>query len=240
VLTDAMPQIVFASRPDGTVEYLNRRWYEFTGRPTIAIDEDPWIDAVHPSDRVAALKAWSDAVMANRPHEDELRIWSAQSRTYRWHLVRVVPVRDASGTIVRWYGTSTDIDDRRQAEEALRKNEWNLRTLRAELETRVAKRTLELLRANETLRREIEVRRRVEADLRASEERFAKAFRASLDAICIASQPAFRIIELNDRWESTFGYARDESSGTRSISYTCMRPSTIRNESPSSCGRGAS
>jgi PAS domain S-box-containing protein len=213
VLTDGMPQIVFASRPDGTVEYLNRRWYEFTGRPTIAIDEDPWIDAVHPSDRVAALKAWSDAVMANRPHEDELRIWSAQSRTYRWHLVRMVPVRDASGTIVRWYGTSTDIDDRRQAEEALRKNEWNLRTLRAELETRVAKRTLELLRANETLRREIEVRRRVEADLRASEERFAKAFRASLDAICIASQPAFRIIELNDRWESTFGYARDESVG---------------------------
>ena len=85
--------------------------------------------------------------------------------------------------------------------------------MRAELETRVAKRTLELLRANETLRREIDVRRRVEADLRASEERFAKAFRASLDAISIASQPGFRIIELNDRWEAMFGYARDESIG---------------------------
>ena len=213
VLADAMPQIVFTARPDGTMEYFNRKWYEFTGRPTVAIDEDAWLDAIHPSERAAGLKSWSDNVKASRPHEHEARIWSAQSRTFRWHLIRALPVHDESGTVARWYGTATDIDDHRQAEEALRKNDWHLRSLRAELENRVARRTLELLRTNETLRNEIEVRRRVEVALRASEERFAKAFRASLDAIAIASQPGFRIIELNDRWESTFGYARDESIG---------------------------
>jgi len=95
----------------------------------------------------------------------------------------------------------------------LRESEWNLRVLRSELETHVAKRTLELSRANSTLRQEVDVRRRVENALRASEERFSKAFRASLDAISIVSQPDSRILELNDRWEAVFGYSRDYAIG---------------------------
>jgi PAS domain S-box-containing protein len=122
-------------------------------------------------------------------------------------------VRDASGAIVHWYGTATDIDDHKRAEQALRESEWSLRLLRSELETHVAKRTVELSRANMTLREEVGVRRRVEKALRASEERFAKAFRASLDAISIVSQPDSRILEINDRWEATFGHARDYSIG---------------------------
>jgi PAS domain S-box-containing protein len=96
-------------------------------------------------------------------------------------------------------------------EQALRESEWNLRVLRSELENHVAKRTIELSKANRSLRDEVEVRRHIEKELRASEERFAKAFRASLDAIAIASHPGARIIELNDRWEAVFGYARDEA-----------------------------
>jgi PAS domain S-box-containing protein len=72
---------------------------------------------------------------------------------------------------------------------------------------------MELSRANSTLRQEVDVRRRVESALRASEERFAKAFRASLDAISIVSQPDSRILELNDRWEAMFGHARDYAIG---------------------------
>lgn len=213
VLADAMPQIVFTARPDGNVDYLNRKWYELTGSPVGDVSPESWMAALHPSDRTGVAESWLANVRAGRPHETEARIWSAGAGTYRWHLARALPVRDASGEIVHWYGTATDIDDHKRAEQALRESEWSLRLLRSELETHVAKRTVELSRANMTLREEVDVRRRVEKALRASEERFAKAFRASLDAISIVSQPDWRILEINDRWEAMFGHSRDNTIG---------------------------
>jgi PAS domain S-box-containing protein len=213
VLADAMPQIVFTASPNGSIDYFNRKWYELTGTLGGPVDDDTWLDALHPSDRIGSLQSWRDDVRAGRPHEHEGRFWSARDGTYRWFLARALPVRDESGAIVRWYGTATDIDDHKRVEQALRESEWNLRVLRSELENHVAKRTLELSKANMSLRQEVEMRRRVEKALRASEERFAKAFRASLDAIAIASEPGARILELNDRWEAMFGYARDDAIG---------------------------
>ena len=213
VLADAMPQIVFTAKPDGTVDYFNRKWYELTGSPADDVSGEAWMAALHPSDRAAGAESWLASVRAGRPHENEARIWSAGAGTYRWHLARALPVRDESGAITHWYGTATDIDDHKRAEQALRESEWNLRVLRSELETHVAKRTVELSRANLTLRQEVDVRRRVEKALRASEERFSKAFSASLDAISIVSQPDSRILELNDRWEAVFGYSRDYAIG---------------------------
>jgi len=208
-----MPQIVFTAKPDGTVDYFNRKWYELTGSPAGDVSAEAWMAALHPSDRAAGAESWLASVRAGRPHENESRIWSADAGAFRWHLARALPVRDESGTIVHWYGTATDIDDHKRAEQALRESEWNLRVLRSELETHVAKRTMELSRANQTLRQEVDVRRRVETALRSSEERFSKAFRASLDAISIVSHPGSRILELNDRWEAMFGYSRDDAIG---------------------------
>jgi PAS domain S-box-containing protein len=213
VLADAMPQIVFIAKPDGTIDYFNRKWYELTGSPAGEVSPETWMAALHPSDRAGGAESWLASVSVGRPHENEARIWSAGAGTYRWHLARALPVRDESGAIVHWYGTATDIDDHKRAEQTLRESEWSLRVLRSELETHVAKRTMELSRANSTLRQEVDVRRRVESALRASEERFAKAFRASLDAISIVSQPDSRILELNDRWEAMFGHARDYAIG---------------------------
>jgi PAS domain S-box-containing protein len=213
VLADAMPQVVFTAKPDGTIDYFNRKWYELTGTPNGEVHADTWLDAIHPSDRVGCYETWLWNVRAGRPHEYEGRVWSAKAGTYRWHLARALPVREESGAIVRWYGTATDIDDHKRAEHALRESEWNLRVLRSELETHVAKRTTELSRANLTLRQEVDVRRQVEKALRASEERFSKAVRASLDAIAIASQPDSRVLELNDRWEAMFGYSRVYAMG---------------------------
>ncbi|HEX5073023.1 MAG TPA: PAS domain S-box protein [Gemmatimonadaceae bacterium] len=213
VLADAMPQIVFTAKPDGTVDYINRKWHELTGSPPGDVSPDTWLAAIHPNDRAAGTESWLASVQAGRPYENEARIWSAGAGTYRWHLARALPVRDESGAIIHWYGTATDIDDHKRGEQALRESEWNLRVLRSELETHVAKRTMELSRANSTLRQEVEVRRRVEQALRSSEERFSKAFRASLDAISIVSQPDSRILELNDRWEAMFGYSREHAIG---------------------------
>jgi PAS domain S-box-containing protein len=212
-LADATPQIVFTARPDGTIDYLNRKWYELTGTAPGEITEDTWLEILHPNDRAVARQGWLDNIRAGRPHESEARLWSAADGTYRWHLTRALPMYDATNAIVQWYGTATDIDDHKRAETALRKSEASLHVLRNELEFRVAARTLELSRTNKTLRDEIEVRERTENALRASEERFATAFRASLDAISIARRADATILEINDRWEALFGYTRDETIG---------------------------
>jgi len=214
ILADAMPQIVWTARPDGQIDYFNRRWYEFTDTKPGPITDQTWLAVVHPADRSEFGAAWRACVASGRPHETEARFWSARHAGYRWHLDRAIPLRDDAGTILRWYGTSTDIDDHKRAEQSLRRSESELRILSEYLEQRVAQRTAQLTTANATLREEIDVRLRIEAALRASEERFAKAFRASLDAIAIVQYPSMRIVEINDRWELLFGFRRSEAIGS--------------------------
>jgi PAS domain S-box-containing protein len=214
ILADAMPQIVWTARADGQVDYFNRRWYEFTDTKPGPITDHTWLSVVHPADRSELSAAWHGCVASGHPYEHEARFWSARHAGYRWHLDRAIPVRDEAGAIVRWYGTSTDIDDHKRAEQSLRRSESELRILSEYLEQRVAQRTAQLTTANATLREEIDVRLRIEAALRASEERFAKAFRASLDAIAIVQYPTMRVVEINDRWEMLFGYRRSEAIGS--------------------------
>jgi len=213
-LADAMPQIVYTARADGQVDYFNRRWYEFTDTKPGPITDQTWLAVVHPADRSELSAAWRACIANGRPYEHEARFWSARHAGYRWHLDRAIGVRDDTGGITRWYGTSTDIDDHKRAEQSLRRSESELRILSEYLEQRVAQRTAQLTTANATLREEIDVRLRIEAALRASEERFAKAFRASLDAIAIVQYPSMRIVEINDRWEMLFGYRRSEAIGS--------------------------
>lgn len=210
-LANAMPQVVWTARPDGRIEYFNRKWHELTG--TSGGSELTWFDVIHPLDRREHLDAWRASIIDGVPYEHESRFWSAPHSAYRWHLARALPVRDASGAIAHWYGTATDIDDRKRTEEALRQSEAEMRALSEALEQRVAERAGQLSSTNAALREEIEVRLRTEAALRASEERFSKAFRASLDAIAIARRADGRIIELNDRWETMFGHSRIEAIG---------------------------
>jgi len=212
-LADTMPQIVFAARPDGSITYFNRKWYELTGMPPG--EEASWFTVLHPVDRAACLRAWRRSVATGTAHEHEGRFWSSSASAYRWHLTRALPVRDDAGRIVRWYGTATDIDDRRRMEEALRESEATARALGDALERRVAERTAALTRVNATLREMIEVRERAERALRASEERFAKTFRAFPDPILIARLPERSVIEVNERWQTTFGFPRAEVIGAR-------------------------
>ncbi|HEY9229539.1 MAG TPA: PAS domain S-box protein, partial [Gemmatimonadaceae bacterium] len=212
-LADAMPQVVWTARPDGSIDYFNERWYQLTGTSKGPITDETWLTVLHPEDRVHCYEAWRDNVRNGRPHEHEGRFWSAPTSSYRWHLARAVPVRDESGAIVHYYGTATDIDDRKRAEQALRESERLMRLLGEELEHRVAQRTGELSRMNAALREEIDVRVRVERALRASEERFAKAFGASPDAIMITREPEWRIFEINERWEAMFGFTRTDAIG---------------------------
>ena len=141
-LADAMPQLVWTARPDGTVDYYNQRYVEFGG---IALTGDhwEWAPAIHPDDVERTAQAWQRAVEAGATYEIEHRARRADGE-YRWYLSRGLPVRDAEGRIVRWYGTATDIHDAKRTQEALRESERQLRELNEHLEERVAERTRQL------------------------------------------------------------------------------------------------
>ncbi|HWB14298.1 MAG TPA: PAS domain S-box protein [Pirellulales bacterium] len=117
-LADSMPQIVFTARHDGRVEYANRRWYEYTGLGDI--EGENWLSALHPDDRQRCLAEADRTHRLGEPFEMEMRLREGRSGLSRWHLARSVPVRDEAGRLVRWYGTATDIHDRKQAEDAAR------------------------------------------------------------------------------------------------------------------------
>ncbi len=117
-LADAMPQIVWAARPDGFVDYVNERWYMVTGGAAPVAGDEGWLPAIHPDDRERARAVWYACVRSGELYESEYRLLYADGR-YRWHLARALPVFDDPGAIVRWFGTSTDIEDLKGAEQAL-------------------------------------------------------------------------------------------------------------------------
>jgi len=119
-LVDAIPQQIWSGPADGTLDYCNSRWRSYMGLALEDLRGHGWQTMLHPEDRDRVLKAWHEAVVSGTPYEQEERHRGADG-TYRWFLARGVPLRDAEGRIVRWYGANTDIEDRKQVEEELRR-----------------------------------------------------------------------------------------------------------------------
>ena len=117
-IVDNIPAIAGIARPDGSNEYLNRRWAEFTGLSEVGPADSGWHVAVHPDDKDRYIAEWSASLMRGEPFDVEARFRSANGE-YRWFLVRAVPVRDKEGNICNWYGVMTDIEDRKNAERQL-------------------------------------------------------------------------------------------------------------------------
>lgn len=110
VLTDAMPQIVWSTRPDGFHDYYNAQWYRFTGVPEGSTDGDEWAGLFHPDDQDTAWDRWRHSLSTGDPYEVEYRL-RRHDGAYRWVLGRALPVRDDGGRIVRWIGTCTEIHE---------------------------------------------------------------------------------------------------------------------------------
>jgi two-component system, sensor histidine kinase and response regulator len=128
-LANAMPQIVWTASPDGRLDYFNDRWYEFTGMSHEAGGKEDWTSSLHPDDVQRCLATWLAAVRSGNNFESEYRRKNHKTGQYCWRLGRALPVKDAAGTIVRWIGTSTDIEERKQAEDNLRRSEEQFHTL---------------------------------------------------------------------------------------------------------------
>ncbi len=115
-LTNAMPQMVWATRPDGHHDYYNAQWYRFTGMPDGSTDGEGWNGMFHPDDQGRAWERWRYCLATGKNYEIEYRL-RHHSGEYRWVLGRALPVRGADGAIVRWIGTCTDIDSAKRAAE---------------------------------------------------------------------------------------------------------------------------
>src|SRR5580658_50433 len=118
-LIDSLPALIHTGRPDGYLDFFNQRWLEFVGLRLEELEGWKWMSAVHADDVAALVARWRACLASGEPLEFEARVRRADGE-YRWMLHHKVAVRDESGHIIKWYGTSTDIEDRRQAEQKLR------------------------------------------------------------------------------------------------------------------------
>jgi len=114
---ETMPTFAWTALPDGSVDFVNRHWQEYTGLSNERTAGSGWQEAAHPEDLKRNVEKWRAALASGEPFEDELRYRRAEDGQYRWFLSRAVPLRDARGKILKWYGISTDIEDRKRAEE---------------------------------------------------------------------------------------------------------------------------
>ena len=122
MLLEAMPQMVWMADSEGNVEYANRRWLEYTAPKAEGKGRLLWDRLVHPEDLARTRDTWSRAVESGSVFEIEHRLLRACDGERRWHLVRAVPIRNGEGS-TRWFGTCTEIDDQKRAEESARQRQ---------------------------------------------------------------------------------------------------------------------
>jgi PAS domain S-box-containing protein len=119
---DTIPTLAWCNLPEGPNEFLSKPWHDYTGLSPEESHGWGWQVALHPEDLPPLMKRWQELLISGEGDEMEARL-RRHDGVYRWFLIRVQPLRDEMGKIVRWYGTSTDIEDRKVAEEQLAQNE---------------------------------------------------------------------------------------------------------------------
>ena len=125
---DTIPTLAWCNLPDGPNEFLNKRWHEYTGLSPEESNGWGWQVAFHPDDLPQLMERWSELLASGESGEMEARLRRYDGE-YRWFLIRVEPFRDETGRLLRWYGTSTDIEGLKQTEEKLREDERELRRI---------------------------------------------------------------------------------------------------------------
>jgi len=125
---DTLPTLVWCTRPDGSTEFLNKRWHDYTGCSPEESRVHGWRPTVHPEDLPRVVAKGQELLASGQPGEVEARI-RRHDGVFRWFLMRVEPLRDETGKIVRWYGTQTDIEALKQLEEKLREEDRELRRI---------------------------------------------------------------------------------------------------------------
>ena len=125
---DTIPALAWCMLPDGSIEFLNRRWHEYTGLSPEESHGSGWQVAIHPEDRAPLVEQCKEQLTSGEPSEMEARL-RRHDGVFRWFLMRVEALREETGKIVRWYGTCTDIETLKEIEAKLREDERELRRI---------------------------------------------------------------------------------------------------------------
>ncbi|MDP4290103.1 MAG: PAS domain S-box protein [Bacteroidota bacterium] len=143
ILAESIPQFVWIAKADGTFNYFNQRWVEYTGLKVEESLGEEWLKPFHPVDKQIASDKWQASIETGEKYDLTSRLRKYDGE-YHWFVIRGVPIYDRSKKIVNWYGTCTDIDSQKQVEREIKK-------LNDELEQRVYERTFQLQNANKEL-----------------------------------------------------------------------------------------
>jgi PAS domain S-box-containing protein len=114
-LADSIPEIIWTSNPDGSVDYYNRYWFDYTGLTLEETKDFGWPMVLHPDDIEKDGNAWHYCLATGTPYESEVRFKRKTDGVYRWHLSRALPMKNDKGEIVKWFGSCTDIDEYKRA-----------------------------------------------------------------------------------------------------------------------------
>jgi PAS domain S-box-containing protein len=201
-LAEAMPQIIWTARPDGGLDYYNHRWFDYTGMTLEETQGWGWQPVLHPDDVDNCINRWTESVQSGGDYEVEYRFKRASDNTYRWHLGRALALRDEEGRIVKWFGTCTDIDDQKRAQDVLQQAQH-------QLEQQVEERTQALAHSNRSLQNEVVERRRIEKKLLVYNEQLERSNRELQDFAYVAShdlqEPLRKIQAFGGRLQTKFG-----------------------------------
>src|SRR6202047_4738139 len=128
LVVDTIPTLAWSARPDGSADFFNQRWLDYTGLSAKQALGSGWEVAIHPEDLPRILETFREALNSVKPYEVEGRFRRFDGE-FRWFLFRGSPLRDRSGKVAKWYGTNTDLEERKRAEDALRKSEERWRSV---------------------------------------------------------------------------------------------------------------
>jgi PAS domain S-box-containing protein len=128
-IINTIPTAAWTTRPDGYCDFLNQVWLDYVGITAEQAQGWGWAEAIHPDDRKKLMEEWQSCLASGTPVDTEARIRRRFDASYRWFLIRANPLRDESGNILKWYGTCTDIEDRKRGEDDLRARELSWRQI---------------------------------------------------------------------------------------------------------------
>src|SRR5207248_645340 len=122
LVIDSAPALIHTASPDGYLDFFNQTWLNYVGRSLKDLAGWKWTAAIHPEDVAAIVERWRTVIATGEPFEHEARVRRADGE-YRWMLHHKIALRDERGKIIKWYGSSIDIEDRKRAEDELRRSE---------------------------------------------------------------------------------------------------------------------
>ncbi len=128
-LTETMPQLVWTADPDGFLRYANQQWYDYTDSDLERLKGEGWIGYTHPDDRNKVQANWQTSLITSQLFQVEARLREGKTGKYRWFLLRAMPLMKPDGHVEKWFGTATDLHEKKSAEEALQESERRFRHL---------------------------------------------------------------------------------------------------------------